>query len=107
MVSTEAGREVCEAAIGEVYHEMRRLREEEIPEEELQMVRNYLMGTLLGDLDGPFQIIGRWKNLVLNGLDEAFFRRTVDTIRNIPGADLNALAARYLREEDFYELVVV
>jgi predicted Zn-dependent peptidase len=107
MVSTEAGRDVCEAAITEVYHEMRRLREEEIPDEELQMVRNYLMGTLLGDLDGPFQIIGRWKNLVINGLDEAFFRRTVDTIRNIPGAELNALAARYLREEDFYELVVV
>jgi predicted Zn-dependent peptidase len=107
MISTEAGREVCEAAITEVYHEMRRLREEEIPEEELQMVRNYLMGTLLGDLDGPFQIIGRWKNLVLNGLDESHFRRTIETIRGITATELNALATRYLQEDAFYELVVV
>lgn len=107
VISTEAGRDVCEAAITEVYHEMRRLREEEIPDEELQMVRNYLMGTLLGDLDGPFQIIGRWKSLVLNGLDESHFLRTIETIRGITGPQLNELASRYLRDDDFYELVVV
>lgn len=107
VISTEAGRDVCEAAIAEVYHEMRRLREEEIPDEELQMVRNYLMGTLLGDLDGPFQIIGRWRSLVLNGLDESHFRRTIETIRGISASELNELACRYLQEEAFYELVVV
>ncbi|MBM3442166.1 MAG: insulinase family protein [Bacteroidetes bacterium] len=107
MVSTEAGREVCEATIEEVYREMHRLREEEIPTDELQMVRNYLMGTLLGELDGPFQIIGRWKNLVLNGLDEGFFTRTIETIRSISDVELKTLANRYLQEETFYELLVI
>lgn len=107
MVSTEAGREVCEATIEEVYREMRRLREEEIPADELQMVRNYLMGTLLGDLDGPFQLIGRWKNLVLNGLDEGFFHRNLEVIRSITASDLQVLANRYLRDDDFYELIVI
>jgi zinc protease len=107
MISTEAGREVCEATIREIHHEMKRLREEEIPDDELMMVRNYLMGTILGDLDGPFQIIGRWKNLILNGLDSQFFYDTLKTIREITPEELNALAAKYLREEDFYELTVV
>jgi predicted Zn-dependent peptidase len=86
---------------------MKRLREEEIPDDELMMVRNYLMGTILGDLDGPFQIIGRWKNLILNGLDSQFFYDTLKTIREITPEELNALAVKYLREEDFYELTVV
>jgi len=107
MVSTEAGREVCEATIREIHHEMKRLREDEIPDDELMMVRNYLMGTILGDLDGPFQIIGRWKNLILNGLDSQFFYDTLKTIREITPQELNALADKYLREEDFYELTVV
>jgi hypothetical protein len=47
------------------------------------MVKNYLMGSILGDLDGPFQIIGRWKNLILNGLDESFFNESVQTIRQV------------------------
>jgi predicted Zn-dependent peptidase len=71
------------------------------------MVKNYLMGTILGDLDGPFHVIGRWKNIILNGLDEQYFYETLTTIRDTNSEVLNALAKKYLREEDFYELVVV
>lgn len=106
MISTEAGKDVCEATIAEVYKEMRMLREELVDEEELLLVRNYLMGSILGDLDGPFQIIGRWKNIVLNGLTEQYFYDTLHTIRTLPAEEIRFLAQKYLREEDFYELVV-
>ena len=53
MISTEAGKDVCEATIEEVYKEMKLLREELIDEEELLLVRNYMIGSILGDLDGP------------------------------------------------------
>lgn len=107
MITTEAGNAVCEATIQEVYKEMRILREELIDEEELSLVKNYLMGSLLGDLDGPFQIIGRWKNLILNGCTEAYFYNTIQTIKSVTPEQLRELAQRYLREEDFYELVVI
>jgi predicted Zn-dependent peptidase len=107
MVSTEAGRDVCEATITEVYHEMEQLRNGDIDQEELLLVKNYLIGTLLGDLDGPFQIIGRWKNLILNGLDYSFFYNSVDTIKNISSEELKELAKKYLNPEEFYELTVV
>jgi predicted Zn-dependent peptidase len=107
MVSTEAGRDVCEATITEVYHEMEQLRNGDIDQEELLLVKNYLIGTLLGDLDGPFQIIGRWKNLILNGLDDSFFYNSVNTIKNISSEELKELAKKYLNPEEFYELTVV
>ncbi|HZH37562.1 MAG TPA: pitrilysin family protein [Flavisolibacter sp.] len=107
VISTEAGRDVCEPAIVEVYKEMERLRNEPVDEEELLLVRNYMMGSILGDLDGPFQIINRWKNLVLNGLDESFFTTQLETIRTIPAEELQKLANSYLQPENFYELVVV
>jgi zinc protease len=107
MISTEAGKDVCEATIEEVYKEMQLLREELIEEEELSLVRNYLIGTILGDLDGPFHIMGRWKNLVLNDLDGDYFYRSIETIKTITADELQELAKKYLNPEDFYELVVI
>jgi predicted Zn-dependent peptidase len=86
---------------------MNRLCNELIAEDELNLVRNYMMGGLLGDLDGPFQLIARWKNLILNGLPPAHFHRTIDTIRSVDAQQLQALAQRYFDPADFYELVVV
>lgn len=107
VISTEAGRDVCEATIAEVYKEMEGLRNEEVDEEELLLVRNYMIGSILGDLDGPFQIISRWKNLVLNGLDESFFYKQIQTIKTVSAGELQQLANKYLQPENFYELVVV
>jgi zinc protease len=107
LIATEAGRDVCEATISEVYAEMKILREEPVDEEELQLVRNYMMGIILGDLDGPFQIIARWKNIVLNNLDEKYFYDSINIIKTISAEEIQALANKYLLPESFYELIVV
>jgi zinc protease len=107
VISTEAGRDVCEPAIVEVYKEMQALREEAVDAEDLKLVRNYMMGIILGDLDGPFHIINRWKNIILNDLDESYFYKQLETIRTIKAAELQELANKYLIPENFYELVVV
>ncbi len=107
MISTDAGKDVCDATITEVYKEMKLLREVAVDEEELLLVRNFLLGTLLGDLDGPFQIIGRWKTYLINGLDEKYFHSAIETIKTIQPSELQELANIYLNPEQFYEMVVV
>ncbi|HKG67771.1 MAG TPA: pitrilysin family protein [Segetibacter sp.] len=107
MVSTEAGRDVCEATISEVYKEMEMLKREPADEEEILLVRNYMIGSILGDLDGPFQIINRWKNYVLNDLDESYFYNSINTIKTISTEEIQQLAQKYLEPQEFYELVVV
>ncbi len=107
MISTEAGKDVSEATVTEVYNEMAMLRNTLIDEEELLLVRNYMIGSILGDLDGPFQIIGRWKNIILNDLDEQYFYDSIKVIKTISAEDIKVLAEKYLKPEDFYELVVI
>jgi predicted Zn-dependent peptidase len=106
MISTDAGKDVCKPTMEEVYKEMKKLREELVDIEELKLVKNYMLGGLLGDLDGPFQIIGRWKTYILNDLNEEYFYKTIDIVRAIQPEELKALAEKYLKTEDFYELVV-
>lgn len=106
-IHTEAGRDVCEAAIEEIYKELRLLQTTPVPAEELNLVRNYMIGSILGDLDGAFQIIQRWKNLILNDLDENYFYNNIRTIKTITAEELQLLAKQYFSPEDFYELVVI
>lgn len=107
MVSTEAGRDVCRPTIQEVYKEMELLREELVDEEELDLVRNFMIGTILGDLDGPFQIIARWKNYILNNLTEDYFYKSIQTIKTVSAEELREMARKYLDPAEFYELVVI
>jgi predicted Zn-dependent peptidase len=86
---------------------MNLLCEKIIEEEELQTARNFMVGLILGDLDGPFQVASRWKNIILNGLDENYFDRGIRIIKTIGGEELKELARKYLRPEEFYQLVVV
>ncbi len=107
VISTEAGRDVCSAAVTEIYREMERLCNEQVDTEELNLVRNYMMGSILGDLDGPFHIIARWKNYVLNNLTGSYFNDSIQNIKTIGAAEIQQLAQKYFNKEDFYELVVV
>jgi zinc protease len=106
LISTEAGKDVCIATIEEVYKEMQILREELVDAEELSLVKNYMIGIILGDLDGPFQIIAKWKNIILNNLDEQYFNESVAAIKEVTAEEIQALAQKYLVPEKFYELVV-
>ena len=106
VISTEAGKDVSEAAIQEIYNEMQKLREEKIDDEELLLVRNYMIGGILGELDGPFQIMAKWKNIILNDMDESYFYDSVNEIKAVNAEQLMELANKYLRPENFWELVV-
>ena len=83
------------------------LCKEEVGKEELDNVRNYMIGGLMGDLDGPFQIMSRWKTYLLNELPDQYFDESVATIRTMTPQRLQDLANKYLQREAFYELVVV
>jgi predicted Zn-dependent peptidase len=88
VISTEAGKKVCEATINEVYLEMKALRENTIEEEEL------------------LHLMAKWKNILLNNLDENYFYDSVETIKTVTATELQTLAVKYMQPELFYELVV-
>ena len=106
LVTTEAGRDVCEPCLSEIYKEMQLLRETPVDAEELDLVKNYLLGSIMGDLDGAFQNIQRWKNLILNGFTDERFYNNIRIYKTIESEQLQALANTYLQPERFYELVV-
>ena len=107
VVHTETGRDVAELAVKEIYKEMQLLCNEPAAEEELLLVKNYLLGNILGDLDGPFSILQRWRTLILNGFTEEQFNNNINIYKTITATELQALAQKYFNPQDYYEIVVV
>lgn len=107
VISTEAGRKVAEATIEESFKEMKALQETAIAEEELTLVKNYLIGRQLSLLDGPFQIMSSWKGLILNNLKEDFYYDTIEVIKNVTSKELQEIANKYFNRDDFYNILVV
>jgi len=105
-ISTEVGVDVCKNALNEIYFEMDRLRTELIPDEELQLVKNYLLGTFLRSVDGPFAMADRFKGIMEYGLSYNYFDNYIATIKNVSASDLRDLAKTYFDKNSMIELVV-
>ena len=107
IIHTETGKDVIDKAIKEVYREMEVLCNERVSEEELLLVKNYLLGGLLADLDGPFSILQRWRTLILNGFTEEYFINNINIYKNTTAEELQTLAQKYFDPKDFYEIAVI
>jgi zinc protease len=105
-ISTEVGVDVCASAIHEIYFEMDRLREELVTEEELQLVKNYLLGTFLRSVDGPFAMAERFKGIMTYNLGYDYFTRYIATIKAVSASQLRDLANQYFDKNSMVELVV-
>lgn len=103
-IATQVAREHREDALREIYFEIERLRNELVDEDELQMVKNVLIGEILRILDGPFGIADVTIENIMCGMDNSATQRSVEQIFAITPARIKQLAAEYLSRE---ELVVV
>jgi zinc protease len=105
-VASEVGADVCDAAIEEIYKEINALRTTPIGQEELQTVKNYMLGSFLKSIDGAFNLADRWKGLMFYNLGYDYYYRYIETIRTITSGQLLELAQTHFVEDSFYELVV-
>lgn len=105
-ISTETGTEFVRDTLAQIYHELDLLREQPVDEEELAMVRNYLLGGFLNMLDGPFNVADIVKTIILEDLPADYFERTVQAVNRITAEELQALARRYFNRADLWEVTV-
>lgn len=105
-IGTEVSTDLTEATIREIYQEIELLQTEEVEDDELEMVQNYLMGTLLTMVDGPFNVAELIRTLVTENLPLNAFNELVYTIQHITSKELQELAQRYLNKEDMWEVIV-
>ena len=76
-ITSQIGVENVNIAISEIYKEIKRLQNEKVPDNELELVRNYMQGNLLRSMDGPFAIAEMCKILIEYDLAEIILINTL------------------------------
>jgi zinc protease len=105
-ITTEVGADVKDAAVKEIYYEINRLRTEDINNEELTLVKNYLTGAFQRSIDGPFALAEKHKMLTLNNLEINYLNEYLGKIKAISAEQLKSVANQYLQDADLSEIVV-
>jgi zinc protease len=105
-IATEVGADVCKAAVTEIEKEINILKTELIPDEELALVKNYMLGSLLGSLENVFSHADKFKSLFVAGLGYEYYDRYTEIVKTITADDLLKLANQYLNFNGFYKVIV-
>jgi zinc protease len=105
-ISTETTTNNIKTVIQAIRAETIKLQENLIPDNELQMARNYLMGHLMSQLDGPFSTLDQIRSMKIERLGDESFKELVDTIQHISAQDLRELAIKHLDLDQWATIVV-
>lgn len=105
-ITTEVERSVTNQAMSEIFIEIAKLRDELVPEEELSMVKNVMIGEIIRILDGPFGIADITIENILSGRGNEYLHSQIRQIRAITAEDLLETARKYMAEDDFVTVIV-
>jgi predicted Zn-dependent peptidase len=105
-IDTEINNDLCELGVEEIYKEVKLIRTVKIGEDELRTAKNYLLGSFLRSIDGPFSLADRFKILKDYNLDYSYFYEYIEIIKKSTADNLIILANKYLNEETFTKIIV-
>ena len=104
--SAETRNEVTAPAIEETLKEIQRLRDEPVPEAELELQRQYNVGNYLLSLENAARTATRVQDIDLYGLPTDFYKHYAKRMAATTPAQTQTLAQKYLRPDNAAIVVV-
>jgi len=105
LISAETQHKSVNAAVEEIRKELRKLRQELVSDEELTIVKHYLLGSLLENFDGTDATARSFKSVYFYGLDESWFMKYIERLKTITPEEIRQTAQKYLHEDSMYEVI--
>jgi zinc protease len=105
-IASEVGADVCSQAMFEIQKEVNLLKTEKVSNGELDLVRNYMLGSMLGSLENALSHADKFKSIYFSGLDYDYYEKYIGVVRNINADHILRLANEYLNFEDFQRVIV-
>ena len=103
-ITADVAKEATDAAVDEIFKEIHRLQKEPITEEELDRVRNYMMGDFIRSIDGVFEVSERYRQMASthvvdpNTGTDPLATSLLEAITHTTPAQLQSLAQTHLTD---------
>ncbi len=106
IIGTDVKKEFTADTIGEIQKEIDRLQREPVPQNELETVKNYLLGTFQSSITSPFSLMEKFKSVHFYELGYDYFNNYVKAIQSINQDDILQLSLKYLKVDSLSEIIV-
>jgi zinc protease len=104
--TTEVRNEVTDSSITQILYEMNRIRKEMVPEDELQMAKNYMTGNFAINLEHPQTIATYAINIDRYNLPKDYYQNYLKNIAAVTADDVQKMAQKYILPDNSYVIVV-
>lgn len=105
-IASEVGADVCSTTLNEIEKEIKLLKQEPVQEEELALVKNYMLGSMLGSLENALSHADKFKNIYFSGLGYDYYSRYIETVKTMSPERIMELANQYLDFDAFQRVIV-
>jgi zinc protease len=105
-IASEVGADVTNSTLEEIQKEIDILKNEPVSEAELDLVRNYMLGSMLGSLENALSHADKFKNIYFSNLGYDYYQRYIQVVRSITAKDVQDLANKYLNWDNFEKVIV-
>ena len=106
IIKTDVAREFVKETLTEIEIEIKKLQTVAVPDNELKLVKNYLAGSLLYEMNSIFAISEKFKSLSIINMDSSFYHRLSATIDKLNAKQIMDIASKYLNCECFSMVTV-
>jgi zinc protease len=100
------GSEYTEKAIEEICNEIRLLQKVPAGKDELDIVRNFMLGEMVRMFDGPFALSESFRSVWEFGLRNSYYYDLTAKIKTIGPDEIIHLARTYYNIDDLHVIVV-
>lgn len=101
-IAADVNNEYADAAIEETFKEIERLKQQAVDDDEINLVKNFLHGELLRELDGVFSQSDALKHKLNYSTDNRIYIDLIHKIKSCTANELLHLANKYWNTEEMY-----
>jgi zinc protease len=104
--SAEVRNPVTDSAVEQILFEMNRIRTEAVPDDELNMVKNFMMGNFGRSLENPQTVADFAINTARYNLPKDYYANYLTNLSAVNATDVQTMAQKYIRPDNAFILVV-
>lgn len=106
VISADVEKKYLQTVKSEIKKEIQILCEEAVPQDELDLVRNYLLGQMLSQFSNSFDLIDRFRAVHHAGLTLDFYQKKLDFLKRFNQSHILEIGEKYFKDKEIFEVSV-
>jgi len=105
-IATDVGAEHTQDTLNQIKLEMTRLQQEKVGQIEIELVRNYMLGAMLGSLESVFSHVDKFKAIYFSGITLDYYAYYTEVLKEMDAVKIQEISQTYFNYDNMIKIVV-